>query len=764
MSFQVTNLTERVLEKIHSTLRDKENESSLETKKIVTEHLECLVNIGQCVDHCIKSVLGVSVNLSWVHSLLVCGVNILLQSYTHCKDSSDLYGECLNQFSEDLSMVFKTAHSLQMSQGDEKAFNKLIKVLGFQMKVMVALLRDFSNYLGHCERNILNLLLCFHRLLPPSLCAKQLTEKQTAEIKSHLVNATAPILSYLMSNKILRVELTGTRPTEVPSEDSLPKLLLQIMILDMLPKCEVDIMDRWLTPLNFRENEPTQSILSAIFQSVEMCEVEMRFPVMLPSVMVAGRPLREVSLYEHVATHLCGYIGACRVGHFNTLEWTLLENVLGQSNLLSLLATDCWCFLARYGTAGLCRDQVHYLLKLYLQLKNKTSSDCDRKVLFRLQCLLKRLIKLMARDHQKDLIDIILPEEKPEFWVTVTPDCLHESLSLIVKQRLLTWSVSVIQRSQVKVSEMLVALDFLVDILSNTSKAATKLDIVNPNLILDFIWKMSSYTDNEEYAKTETQEKLVAKLLLLAKCMIQDMPTKLFLQMLLLIQKKVKENISVNFYISVVLFLGQFGKLKIEPNFQSQVHEKFSQVFHHLLCYSHPLVHQVVLSTFVDLVSQTVHNNVITGCIKGEVWLQQRIEDFFNKMPIKISKEIDLAYFLKSEVLERGRVSPSVPNIFQPVVSECNPSASPEVDPPAKRIKLTNMIMGNSGEKPENISKTSSVCEQSLLQRLNSLADDLENECRKSTLTDEFIEEASLIVTRINNCLVPGKTWLDNLT
>uniref|UniRef100_A0A2C9M4B7 Uncharacterized protein n=1 Tax=Biomphalaria glabrata TaxID=6526 RepID=A0A2C9M4B7_BIOGL len=41
-----------------------------------------------------------------------------------------------------------------LSQGDDKTFDKLVKVLGFQMKVMVALLRDYSKYLDNCEKNI----------------------------------------------------------------------------------------------------------------------------------------------------------------------------------------------------------------------------------------------------------------------------------------------------------------------------------------------------------------------------------------------------------------------------------------------------------------------------------------------------------------------------------------------------------------------------------------------------------------------------------
>ncbi|KAI8779418.1 CAunnamed protein product, partial [Biomphalaria glabrata] len=370
------NFIHNILDIIDSNLTDQRNETDLDVKALLSEHLEYFINVNQCVDQCIKCAMSVSVDLSWVQSLPGCAVHVLLQAYKHCKTSSQLYGEILNLFSEQLSILFKTAHALQtsllglldnvcitgapleehvsilcsvcttlyevccvvssldiklvisllrgisrlssqhlsllqdrldvspiikylcheigqgyeylfelcggtqtesLSQGDDKTFDKLVKVLGFQMKVMVALLRDYSKYLDNCEKNVVDLLLCFHRLLPPSLSAKSLSEKQMASVKLLLINATAPIVSHLITNKALRRELTSNHSADDLSEDNFPKLILQLMVLDMLPKFEADVFDSWLAPVNYQENVPTLSLLAAIFHSVQMCRQSFLF-------------------------------------------------------------------------------------------------------------------------------------------------------------------------------------------------------------------------------------------------------------------------------------------------------------------------------------------------------------------------------------------------------------------------------------------------------------------------------------------------------
>ena len=57
-----------------------------------------------------------------------------------------------------------------LSQGDEKAFMKSLRILGFQMKVLNALVRDFHDYLSGCVPDIHKLLLQLNRCVCTFLC------------------------------------------------------------------------------------------------------------------------------------------------------------------------------------------------------------------------------------------------------------------------------------------------------------------------------------------------------------------------------------------------------------------------------------------------------------------------------------------------------------------------------------------------------------------------------------------------------------------
>ena len=57
-----------------------------------------------------------------------------------------------------LSVLFQ-----MLSQSDEKAFMKSLRILSFQMKVVNALVRDFRDHLGDCVPDLHRLLLYLNR-------------------------------------------------------------------------------------------------------------------------------------------------------------------------------------------------------------------------------------------------------------------------------------------------------------------------------------------------------------------------------------------------------------------------------------------------------------------------------------------------------------------------------------------------------------------------------------------------------------------------
>ena len=48
-------------------------------------------------------------------------------------------------------------------QEEEKLFRKNVKILGFQMKVLVTLVKEFKDYLGSCVPQLVDLILTVQR-------------------------------------------------------------------------------------------------------------------------------------------------------------------------------------------------------------------------------------------------------------------------------------------------------------------------------------------------------------------------------------------------------------------------------------------------------------------------------------------------------------------------------------------------------------------------------------------------------------------------
>ena len=50
-----------------------------------------------------------------------------------------------------------------LSQGDSAAFQKSVKVLGYQMRIMMSLIDSFVDYIIECETHVVKLLIVLQR-------------------------------------------------------------------------------------------------------------------------------------------------------------------------------------------------------------------------------------------------------------------------------------------------------------------------------------------------------------------------------------------------------------------------------------------------------------------------------------------------------------------------------------------------------------------------------------------------------------------------
>ena len=73
---------------------------------------------------------------------------------------TELFSLSFSILSNNLKPLFCFCHLLQW---DEKTFTKTIKVLGFQMKVLVAIVKEYECMLSECIGGIVSLILTVQR-------------------------------------------------------------------------------------------------------------------------------------------------------------------------------------------------------------------------------------------------------------------------------------------------------------------------------------------------------------------------------------------------------------------------------------------------------------------------------------------------------------------------------------------------------------------------------------------------------------------------
>ncbi|CAG5115540.1 unnamed protein product, partial [Candidula unifasciata] len=733
-----------------------------------------ICGIVTCLD--VKLVIGL-----WKAIIKLCSqhIRLLRDRFDACPLINSLCEE-IRQGYQYLFELSLGADALSLSQGDDKTFSKSCKILAFQMKVLVALLRDFTDYLGNCEKNVLDLLLVLHRYLPPSLCAKALPPKLESEVRVQVVSATAPILGHLVQNRVFRAALTSFAEERIP-EDRLPRLLVQLMLLDMLPRCEADVIEFWLSPVNHMNPTPTRGLLSAIFDSVQECEVEMQIPAMLPGVMVAGKPQRQVSLYEFTTTHLCGFIGACPAKHFSVLEHTLLENVLRDNDLSYVIALDCWCFLVRYGTAVTCRDQVQTLILAFKQLKKISHKLADK-----LSFLIHRLVKFMSPDHQSALVKQFSPSDEPCLWISLGTSCLNDSLSESVRHILISWALSVLQTPAVKALEVLNTSRLFADLLKDRPLSEC---MSHPQqvLLVNNVCNIWSVVLTSPQMPGPIRELLIVRLLQVTTYLLPDMEAGDILKVLTIVQSSVKTAQTSDVAVAAAGCLLSFGHVRIAPLFQSQVLNRLCQLFNSLLSHPDPLVHHRALEAFVQFASETMYVEAVEACLQGNEALQIRVEHFQNRIPYQSSqKEFVLVDYLISqmsqpaqeeavattgvgstaadvsvEVGDEGITVRSADATTDVAVESCQQSAS---EHPAKRARLSTSssdltVPASQAEssRPETYQK--------FLETLSTVARDMELEFRQAgPPPPSFVDAVKEALTRISFCMSSHNNWFDSLS
>uniref|UniRef100_A0A665VJF1 Si:dkey-97o5.1 n=1 Tax=Echeneis naucrates TaxID=173247 RepID=A0A665VJF1_ECHNA len=448
------------------------------------------------------------------------------------------HGDICTSLCENLLASFQNGVELaeqiqiEATQNPEyKLFLKTAKMCRFFANTLVHYIKEFKFFLTkYCS--------CFHQLylrviskFPPSLCAPTLTRALCEELNAAaLVPMDALLLQLLPLRAFAEVALQ--QDLLVPIFQFIRGLRLQPHLLKSL-----SILSVCRLPL-----------YNALFTGFRRCYRERKVPVLLPGVMMKGQAQANVSLHHHLCVQLSASVA----------ERCLVDAVLQADTQTALLATDVWCFTARYGSAELC---LHHVL-IIAQLVKSCTNECYK--LFHMGLLLKRMVFLMTPNHQMELVDHYPPSD-----VENLPIWHH----------------------------------ILLRALSQDARHRVETDIIvpRPHTHVDTQMKCKCITAFTVTLQVQTHPVLqctLQLLLSLSALLVKNMEPQAISQALLCVEALVSQKCADQVLLAALEFLASLGKIFLPPDSQGQILPRLSSLFGATLADTSWVLHQHALEAF----------------------------------------------------------------------------------------------------------------------------------------------------------------------
>ncbi|KAI8518150.1 hypothetical protein Bbelb_041670 [Branchiostoma belcheri] len=546
-----------------------------------------------------------------------------------------------------VELASKDATDRQNGCGDQKSYTRTLKICRFFMQCLMCLIKDYNGYLGSCIKEIFQVILEMQSLLPPSLSAPPLSSTATEEMKATILVGIEPMIQHLMDNRDFIQLVTGQSNDEQK--------------------------DQWVSPKIYPEDEPRESILVSLFNTLKKFLFE--FP-------------RDVSLYEHVCTHLCGFAASLPARHFPLLEKCLLDNVLGTNLHCALVATDVWCFVARYGTAELCEQHVHVLTKLLCQLPN----SCQH---LQLHLLLRRLVPLMAEPHQEKFVQTYPPAKHPSLWVHLPPVAFVPKLRAVICGESVSYATPVcqkwlgIQRKTLgTLTDLHLALCVLCNVYSASVRQTSPLQSSAPVLhTVSRLWDVVCASGADQHRAVEA---VAVKLVQLTGYLLGQLVPEDVIKVLWRVSQWLKTSLPQSVKLSITMLLGRAGKVTLPPSpQQNQLQELLASLFSTLLQDNSWVVHHHALEAFSTFAEETPYESILPKRLQNEQ-VKSRAMDFIKGVPFSSNdlppwnSETITQQQRRIEAFQEKRVSDISSKLEE--MQSASSVESPE-QPSAKRIK-----------------------------------------------------------------------------
>ncbi|KAM7410030.1 hypothetical protein PAMA_001479 [Pampus argenteus] len=572
----------------------------------------------------------------------------LVEEHLHHADiSNSLCNNLLASFHNSVELAEQIKHAdLQgVTQSPEhKLFQKTAKMCRFFANTLVHYIKEFKFFLTkYCN--------CFHQLylqiiskFPPSLFAPMLPLTLSEELKMAALVPMDALLSQLLPLRHF-AEVVLQHELRLSLEHELPQCLLLVNVLSQLTSQPEEVLQLWYTGSQFSEETPRLPLYQAVFTSFRHCYTERKVPVLLPGVMMKGQAQVQVTLHHHICVQLCASVAALPPVYFPVLERCLADAVLQADTQTAVLATDVWCFTARYGTAELC---LHHVL-LIAKLVKSCTTECYQ--LSHLGMLLRRMVFLMTPNHQMELVKCFLPCEMENLPVwrhvllrALSYEARHrvEMDIIALSQKVLTnWQNGGYKLGQVdKVNVVLVSLLVVVRGQSSPEEQC----MLSALRIVTQLWLRMS----PDQVQTHPVLQYTLQLLLsLSAIFVKNIEPQIICQALSCVDALVSQKCADQLLLAALEFLSSLGTIFVPPDSQSQILPRLTSLFRAVLADRSWLLHQHALEAFSHFAEITNHEEVISQSLS--------VEETKTKVVNYLSKTVNIQENVESR-LERLKI------------------------------------------------------------------------------------------------------------
>ncbi|XP_038650464.1 uncharacterized protein C1orf112 homolog isoform X2 [Scyliorhinus canicula] len=555
---------------------------------------------------------------------------------------------------------------------------------------------EFIDFLSKSCHILHHLYLQMYSKIAPSLYAPILSDGPCDQIASVVPVALDALVSQLLFFRPF-VEMVLQDNQDFSLELTFPQCLLLMNVMGKLPSQSWEVQSLWYSGSQFSEERPRLPLFNVLFHNFQRCYAELSLPVQLLGVMIKGQAQQNISLYEYVCTQLCSFITSLPASLFPALECTLLDAVLSPHMLTALLATDAWCFLARYGSAELCAHHI----SLIAQLVKSCCGECYQ--LSHLSLLLRRMLFLMSADHQVVFVERFSPKETsnlllwrqvnvkaltPELQKPVTSDITRTAIDQCLK-----WQSSKCALGELE--QVNVALAALVAVCHAHGEA---LNLGLQLSITETLCQMWTVITVEQVLSQHCIQQTAALLLSLVALLIRVVGPTSIAQVVLFLSSLLPLNPPDHVRLAALDFLGSLGKIVIPPDVQGTVLPKLPCLFASLLADKSWLILQHALQGFTLFAEETCHEAVVPHSLESG-GIKNKVVSFLNKVITTVEcKELQVER-LKQEnnILDAHFTSLNMCAVNDPVVME----------PSAKRARLEHCEEYESAlQTAENAFKT----------------------------------------------------------